>query len=131
MPVGVSHTGNVNGAGVDVLLKWFTPEEVLGLDPGLCEMLDEARGQAGIPFVITCGLRSSQQNAALPESVKDSAHLTGNAVDLACSDSQSRFLLVKALLSVGFKRVGVYSAHIHADNSLTLPQNVIWYVQGT
>jgi len=110
---------------------FFTDEEVQGLDKELCAMLDMARGQAGVPFVITCGLRTPEQNAALPEAVQDSAHLTGNAVDLACGDSATRFAMIRGLLLAGFTRIGVYSAHIHADNSVTLPQNVCWYSSGT
>lgn len=111
--------------------KHFTENEVKGLDVGLVGLLDQARDRAGVPFIITCGLRTPSQNNLLAESVKDSAHLTGNAVDLACADSQTRFLMIKALLDVGFTRIGVYSAHLHADNSRDLPQNVFWYVHGT
>jgi len=113
--------------------KWtyFTDDEVQGLDIELVAMLDRARGLAGVPFVITCGLRTPEQNAALPESVKDSAHLTGNAVDLACEDSVTRFAMLRGLILAGFKRIGIYSAHIHADNSLTLPDQVCWYSAGT
>ena len=108
--------------------RWFKPEEVAGLDLELCAMLDRARGKAGIPFRITSGLRTASENSALSESVKDSAHLTGHAVDLLCTASDYRFKMITALLEVGFKRLGIYVAdgHIHADNSKTLPQNVVW-----
>lgn len=112
-------------------LTYFTDEEVKGLDQELCAMLDWARGKAGVPFVITCGLRTPEQNASLPESVSDSAHLTGHAVDLACNDSPTRYAILSGLLAAGFHRIGIYSAHIHADNSPTLPPNVIWYSAGT
>lgn len=108
----------------------FTDAELQGLQDSTCQKLSVARGIAGCPFVITCGLRSQTQNDALAESVKDSAHLTGNGVDLACADSQTRFAMVKGLLGAGFTRIGIYSAHIHADDSPTLPPNVMWYVQG-
>lgn len=111
--------------------RYFKDEELKGLDLELCAMLDRARGLAGIPFVITCGLRTPDQNDALAESVKDSAHLTGNGVDLACVDSPTRYAMLRGLILAGFNRIGIYSAHIHADNSPTLPQNVCWYVQGT
>lgn len=111
--------------------KYFTDDEIKGLDLELCAMLDRARGLAGMPFTITCGLRTPDENAALPESVKDSAHLTGNAVDLACADSSLRYAMIRGLILSGFSRIGIYSAHIHADNSTTLPPNVIWYVEGT
>jgi uncharacterized protein YcbK (DUF882 family) len=111
--------------------QFFTDEEVAGLQDSTCQKLSIARGIANVPFVITCGLRTVAQNAALSESVSDSAHLTGNGVDLACSDSQTRYAMIKGLLGAGFNRIGVYSAHIHADDSPTLPPNVCWYVAGT
>ena len=111
--------------------NYFQDAELSGLDDGLCVMLDRARGLAGVPFTITCGLRNQVQNDALPESVKDSAHLTGHAVDLACTESGNRYSMVRGLILAGFNRIGIYSQHIHADNSAILPQNMIWYVQGT
>lgn len=111
-------------------LTYFSPEEVKGLDPELCAMLDIARARAGVPFEITCGLRSPEENAQLANSVSDSAHLTGLAVDLACSDSATRFAMIKGLLAAGFTRIGVYSAHLHADRDESKPQNVFWYVEG-
>jgi len=111
--------------------QYFLDAEVQGLDDGLCQMLSIARGKSGVPYIITRGLSTQAQNDALPESVKDSAHLTGNAVDLACNDSQSRYAILMGLISAGFTRIGIYSAHLHADNSKILPPNVIWYSQGT
>ena len=111
---------------------YFRPEEVQGLDLELVAMLDRARGLAGKPFQITCGLRTQSENDALPESVKDSAHLTGNAVDLACADSELRYAMLKGLILAGFTRIGVYTdGHIHADNDMTKPQKVCWYSSGT
>jgi len=111
--------------------RYFTDQELSGLDDNLCQMLSIARGKANVPFVITCGLRTPEQNAALSESVSDSAHLTGHAVDLACADSPSRFAMLKALLDTGFTRIGVYSAHLHCDTDSSKAPNVIWYVSGT
>ena len=109
---------------------YFNDEESLNQDPELMAMLDMARGKAGIPFDITCGFRTPEQNAKLANSVSDSAHLTGHAVDMACDDATERFKMVKALLDVGFTRIGIYAAHIHADNDSTKPQGVMWYVEG-
>jgi peptidase M15-like protein len=119
-----------NGGSVQTY-TYFNADEVKGLDPELCAMLDIARARAGVPFIITDGLRTVAQNAALKEAVQDSAHLTGNAVDLACSDSATRYLIMKGLFLAGFNRIGVYSEHIHCDNSPTLPPNVFWYISGT
>lgn len=114
-----------------IVLKYFKPDEVANLDDNLCLMLDKARGLGNAPYVITSGFRTAAQNEALTESVKDSSHLTGNAVDLKCDDSTSRFLMLKDLIQVGFNRIGVYENHIHVDNSPSLPPNVCWYVMGS
>lgn len=111
--------------------RYFKDSEVLGLDTELVAMLDRARAIAGVPFIITSGLRTESHNELLPESVKDSSHLTGNAVDLSCPDSLNRFAILKGLITSGFTRIGIYSSHIHADNSKTLPPDVCWYVAGT
>lgn len=106
---------------------FFTDAEVNGLQDSTCQKLSVARGIAQSPFVITSGLRSQVQNDQLSESVRDSAHLTGNAVDLSCTDSATRFAMLKGLIGAGFTRIGVYQNHLHADDSTTLPPNVCWY----
>lgn len=104
---------------------FFKDEEIVGLDKELVAMLDWARGRANIPFEITCGVRTPEQNTAVG-GVSESSHLKGLAVDLACSDSMARYKMVQALLLSGFKRLGIYDKHIHADRDATLPQEVIW-----
>ena len=110
--------------------KWvhFQESEVIGLDTELVAMLDLARGKSGVPFVITSGFRTSEQNTLLPDSVSDSSHLTGHAVDLRCLDSGGRYKMIFALKEAGFNRFGVRYAdgHIHVDNDTTKPQNVMW-----
>lgn len=131
-PISLSWTGYRNPKENQMSkYQFFTDQEVQGLDDGLCQMLSIARGKANVPFIITCGLRTPAQNSALAESVSGSAHLTGHAVDLACADDAIRFAMLSGLLSAGFTRIGIYSAHIHADNDATKPPHVIWYVQGT
>lgn len=112
--------------------KWkhFTDDEVAGLDMELCAKLDMAREKAGVPFFITCGVRTAEQNSVLQNSVSDSSHLTGHAVDLACSDSPTRFAMLSGLLAAGFNRIGIYKEHCHCDNDATKPPNVIWYTEG-
>lgn len=107
---------------------YFKDEEVEGLDPEFVSKLDMARSMAGVPFTITSGLRSEALNDILPNSVKDSAHLRGLAVDLRCRTPEDRFRIVAALLTTGFKRIGLYArdGHIHVDFDVSLPQNVFW-----
>jgi uncharacterized protein YcbK (DUF882 family) len=123
----------------DVNRKWnfFSDDEVKGLDLELTAMLDKSRHRSGIPYKITDGLRSGlgkqDRNA-----VNNSAHLTGHAVDLDCNDSRSLWKMLDGLISVGFKRIGiyyktvegkVYPTHIHVDISPTLPQEVAWLTE--
>lgn len=124
---GIEFTISFRFWGVRPLNKptFFTLNEVTGLDQELIAKLDWARGRAGIPFVITNGVRTPSQNAKVG-GVEDSSHLKGLAVDLRCSDGETRFKIVNALLLAGFKRIGVYDKHCHVDISHDLPQNVMW-----
>lgn len=110
--------------------KYFTPEEVAGLDPDLVAKLDLATAKTEdislekrrIPFVITSGLRSSEKNQSVIGAVPDSAHLTGHAVDLRVENSHEVWVMVAALKEVGINRIGIYvdkswqPIHLHCDN---------------
>lgn len=104
---------------------YFKESEIIGLDRHLVEMLDNAREYAGIPFIITSGLRTPEHSESVGGSKSD-AHTRGLAVDLRCADSVSRFLIVGSLLQAGFVRIGVKSNHVHADIDHTLDQKVFW-----
>ena len=108
--------------------RYFKDEEVVGLDKELVSKLDSARHVSGVPFTITSGKRSPDENQQAG-GVQDSAHETGLAVDLRVPDGTSRFLMVSALLQAGFKRMGVYDKHIHVDIDASKPQNVLWVGQ--
>jgi len=109
------------------LAKYFLPDEIVGLDPKLIDMLDRARGIAKVPFVITSGKRTVDENTAAG-GVGDSSHLRGLAVDLACKESRSRYFILSALFQAGFTRLGIYArdGHIHCDCDDSLPQQVVW-----
>ena len=87
-------------------------------------VLDEAREFAGIPFVINSAYRSPEH----PLSIKNpsSSHIKGLAVDIKATDSITRFKIVKALIEVGFTRIGIADTFIHVDLDLDKAQNVIW-----
>lgn len=87
--------------------------------------LDLARETAGIPFSITSGFRTVDHNNDVG-GVIDSAHLTGNAADIACMGSRQRYLIVSALQEAGFTRIGIANSFIHVDNDPNKPSNVIW-----
>ena len=86
--------------------------------------LDEAREYAGIPFIINSAYRSPSH----PLSIKNptSSHIKGLAVDISAKDSRERFLILDALIAVGFNRIGIADTFIHVDMDFDKSQNVIW-----
>jgi zinc D-Ala-D-Ala carboxypeptidase len=98
-----------------------------GVEPSkdLVFRLEQARDIAGIPFVITSGIRSEERNAMVGGSLT-SSHLTGNAVDLHCESSRHRMIMLDALTQAGFNRIGIGRDFIHVDNDGSKPSNVCW-----
>ena len=86
--------------------------------------LDEAREYANIPFIINSAYRGPEH----PLSIKNpsSSHIKGLAVDIRAKDSRTRFLVLDALLAVGFNRIGIADTFIHVDSDIDKSQNVIW-----
>jgi len=113
-------------------MKYFTIDEFkcsccgdVVMDPDFLTMIDLSRGEAGVPFRITSGYRCRKHNTEIGGATH-SAHVTGHAVDIACSSTAHRYKIVKTLLSNGFNRVGVSAHFIHVDNDPALPCNVMW-----
>tara|TARA_R110000796_G_scaffold31086_4_gene82680 strand:- start:127 stop:450 length:324 start_codon:yes stop_codon:yes gene_type:complete len=86
--------------------------------------LDEAREYAGIPFIINSAYRSPGH----PLSIKNptSSHIKGLAVDISAKDSRERFIILDALIAVGFSRIGIADTFIHVDMDFDKSQNVVW-----
>jgi uncharacterized protein YcbK (DUF882 family) len=76
-------------------------------------------------MVVTSGYRCQEHNEAIG-GVENSAHTKGLAADIKFDDSSHKFMLIKAFLSVGFKRIGIYDSFIHVDIDKTKAQNVMW-----
>ncbi len=88
------------------------------------DMLDNARFFTKTPFKINCGVRCEKHNKEVG-GVKDSAHCKGLAVDISVRDDKSRFIIVSALLKVGFSRVLMYDTFVHVDMDLTKPNPIL------
>ena len=95
------------------------------MDPYFLQLLDKARTHAQIPFNISSGYRTKEQNKKVG-GVPNSSHLKGLAADIICSNSSDRYTIINALIFVGFHRIGVHKGFIHADNDLSKPGYVIW-----
>lgn len=118
--------------------KYFSDVEAQGLAPELMSKLDTAREVAGIPFIITSGLRTCAGNAAAM-GADHSAHIKGLAVDLGLGHlaeggerDAARFKMISALMSAGFQRFGLYDAHLHVDvgQQPDYIQGVAWQKSG-
>ncbi len=113
--------------------KWFklsdfTCRDECGknnISPMLVDMLDAARDEAGIPFVINRGCSCVKHNAEVGGS-ETSSHLPGLAIDIGCKTSKERWLIVNALVGAGFRRIGIGETFIHADMDGSKPQNIIY-----
>ena len=95
------------------------------MDRNLLEMLDVARGIAGVPFKINSSWRDEETNRKVGGK-SNSSHLRGNAVDIHCNNSQDRLLIIDSLITAGFSRIGIAKTFIHCDVDENLPQNVMW-----
>jgi hypothetical protein len=93
---------------------FFTDQEIAGLQGNLPAMLDQARGVAGVPFVLT--FTTGGQHCG------NSAHYKGLAVDIGLGhlsegferDTQ-RWAIIHGLHGAGFKRIEEAPLHIHTD----------------
>lgn len=80
-------------------------------------LVGRAESLLGFELEITSGYREGDARC----------HGRGRAIDIACRDSQRRFKIVQALTAVGFRRIGIYNKHVHADTCVDLmPQDVMW-----
>ena len=79
----------------------------------LLYMLDKAREFAKKPFKINSGYRCKNH----PESKKNptSSHIKGLAVDIECKDSNTRAIMMDALVYADFERIGLHKSFIHVD----------------
>ena len=94
------------------------------MDKDFLAKLDDAREFAGIPFFINSAYRSPEH----PESIKNptSSHIKGLAVDIRVRDSKTRYIVLDALMHVGFNRIGIADTFIHVDDDKQKSSDVVW-----
>jgi hypothetical protein len=88
--------------------------------------LERLRGFLRHPIHIHSGVRCEMHNIQMGGK-PDSAHLTGEAADIDCSESHTRWLMKHHIYVWSlFNRVGNGDTFLHVDVSKTLPQEVEW-----
>ena len=116
---------------------WFSPETdhmlpcpccgKCDMSSELLEILDQIRNSLGRPVIITSGYRCSKHNATLDNSVSDSAHTSGLAVDISCRSSRDKYeILQEAMIRGSVTRVGIGRSFIHIDVDSSKPQRLVW-----
>ncbi|MFR1532405.1 MAG: D-Ala-D-Ala carboxypeptidase family metallohydrolase [Bilophila wadsworthia] len=98
------------------------------MDADLLHLLDEARDLAGTPFSLTSAYRCPKHNKAV--GARPRPPTRGYAVDIRCVDSHSCFVILQALLEVGFRRIELAPTWIHVDNDPDKPRDVAFYRHG-
>ena len=98
----------------------------INMDATFLQMLDDARGIAGIPFTITSGYRTKEHNEKVG-GVSNSSHLVGKAADIKVGNGSERYIILNALIKAGYKRLGVAKTFIHCDNDESKPNSVWTY----
>lgn len=95
------------------------------IQPELVERLDDLRARCGFPLIIASGYRTSRHNKFVG-GVDSSAHTKGFAVDVRCTESSKRFVIVREATASGFNRIGISSTFIHLDCDPQKAKDVMW-----
>jgi uncharacterized protein YcbK (DUF882 family) len=105
------------------------------IDPLLADKVEEVRYEVAedwkeVPFTINCGCRCTKHNAEVG-GVESSAHTPREdtfckAVDIACTDGEFRYYLLKAMLK-HFRRVEPRETWIHGDVDYKKPTPCVFF----
>lgn len=112
--------------------KYFKPTEKTGsmgtcadLKAELLDYVDELRGVANIPFKPTSGFRTPEQNAKVGGS-KNSSHLRGLAMDIACTTKANKDIILNAVKKLEKKGkkcfLEIANSHVHIDVDSSIHQ---------
>ena len=94
------------------------------VDTELVKTLQSLRDSYHKAITITSGLRCPEHNRNAGGKIT-SSHLKGLAVDIACSSSADRYMLLSKLV-VYFNRIGIAKNFIHVDIDTEKSAGVIW-----
>jgi hypothetical protein len=93
-------------------------------------LLQRIRTAYNKPMKITSGYRHPTHPIEARKLHSNGEHTKGLCCDVACTNSQDRYLLVKLALENGISRIGIAKNFLHLGlGDDTLPKNVIWDYQ--
>lgn len=107
------------------MTKYFKEIDDGNMDQDFLTKLDSARELADIPFKINSAFRTVE-NEIKNGRDGSSSHTKGIAVDISTTSSVTRYKVLKALLDVGFNRIGIAETFIHVDDDKDKSPGVIW-----
>lgn len=117
----------------DIFLKHFKLSEFecpccgrAPMDETFLRRLDSARSYAGVPFIPASGYRCKRKNDSLKNASPNSSHLRGCAADIECRTDADRWAVLFGVIAAGFRRIGVYSHHIHVDMDRSKCHGRVW-----
>lgn len=87
----------------------------LTLKPDFLFRIESFRRILGFSMPITSGARCPTYNKKVG-GVKNSMHPKGLAIDVLCTDSYARYMIMKLALRFEFKGLGVGSNFLHIDD---------------
>lgn len=90
--------------------------EMLQMDQGFLIMLDELRSKCGFPIILNSAYRSSDWDKAKGRS-GSGPHTKGIAVDISCTDSYHRRVILQHALQMKFTGIGIAETFIHLDTA--------------
>lgn len=98
----------------------------------LVDILQKVRNVLGRPIQINSGVRCAFHNKGEGGS-EDSEHVpgggttgVGEGVDIKCTTSNDRYLLLSALLLIGVQRIGVDGEFVHCGIRAVKDKEVFW-----
>ena len=101
--------------------------ETANLSPALMAVLTELEQRMGFELRIDSGYRDPTHNEDVG-GVEGSEHThdPADAVDVFCQRSVTRFQMVRELLALGVRRIGIGKTFVHVGVSTDHPQEVLW-----
>ena len=97
----------------------------LDIDQDFKMVVIKARKLANVQFIIKSGARCVEHNYRV-KGKPNSSHLDGLAVDIQCTNSRTRSIIMTAFCKVGVDRIGIAEDFLHFDIDPSKAPDVTW-----